>query len=252
MKPVKSCILFLFAEVLVFSLCACGNSTLTMSTNASVPPYVYFENEKVVGIDAEIAAAIANKLGKKLVIKDMGFDFVVPSVAAGKCDMGMAGLSVSEDWRTFIEDWEKNVDFTISYDFRGQLIVVREDSDINGPDDLIGKKIGAILTTTGYICAIDDYGKENVVRYNKGTDAVMDLAQGKLDCVIINSRSARQLAAANKGMKVLDHGYIVENYAIAIAKTNTKLLNKVNQAILDLTRDGTIKNIVNKYIYSQE
>ena len=151
--------------------------------------------------------------------------------------------------RPFVEDWKKQADFSISYDFRGEVIIVRDDSDINGPHDLKGKKIGIQLSVIGCKCVVDDYGKENVVCYTKGSDAVLDLVQRKIDCVIINSRSGRKLAVENKGIKVLDYGYIEEKYAVAVAKNNTKLLNKVNQAILDLSRDGTVKDIVNKYIY---
>ena len=249
MKTIKSGILFLLAGVLVFSLCACSSksgkndNTLTMATNAEFPPYEYYENKQIIGIDAEVAAAVAKKLGMTLVIEDMDFDSVVSSVSTGKYDMGMAGLSITEDRL-------KEVNFSTSYATGHQVIIVKDGSAINGPDDLKGKKIGVQLSTTGDIYASDDYGDDNVERYNKGADAVMALVQGKIDCVIIDNEPAKSFVAANKGLKILDTDYVVEDYAIAFAKDNSDLLNKVNKAIQELIADGTVKSIVDKYIHS--
>ena len=198
---------------------------------------------KSLGSMQKIAAAIAQKLGKKLVIEDMDFDSVVSSVSTGKYDMGMAGLSITEDRL-------KEVNFSTSYATGHQVIIVKDGSSITKPDDLKGKKIGVQLSTTGDIYASKDYGDDNVERYNKGADAVMALVQGKIDCVVIDNEPAKSFVAANKGLKILDTDYVVEDYAIAIAKNNSDLLNKVNKAIDELNKDGTIKKIVDKYIHS--
>jgi len=173
----------------------------------------------------------------------MDFDSVVPSVSTGKYDMGMAGLSITEDRL-------KEVDFSTSYATGHQVIIVKDNSSITGPDGLEGKKIGVQLSTTGDIYATDDYGEDSIERYNKGADAVMALVQGKIDCVIIDNEPAKSFVAANQGLKILDTDYVVEDYAIAVAKNNTELLNQVNQAIDELIKDGTVQKIVDKYIHS--
>ena len=130
--------------------------TLVMATNAYFPPYEYYEGSEIVGIDAEIAQAVADKLGLKLEISDMEFDSIITAVQQGKADMGLAGMTVTEERL-------KNINFSDTYATGIQSIVVKEDSPIKSVDDLKGKKIGVQLSTTGDIYATDDFGKENSV-----------------------------------------------------------------------------------------
>lgn len=217
------------------------DGTLTMATNAYFPPYEYYDGQDVIGIDADIAQAIADKLGLKLKIEDMEFDSIITAVSTGKADLGLAGMTVTPDR-------QKNVDFSDSYATGIQSVIVKEDSTITKIDDLEGKKIGVQLSTTGDIYATDDYGKDAVVQYNKGNDAVMALTQGQVDAVIIDNEPAKSYVAANKGLKILDTEYATENYAACIAKDNTGLTKAVNQALADLKADGTLQKIVDKYI----
>lgn len=217
------------------------DGTLTMATNAYFPPYEYYDGQDVIGIDADIAQAIADKLGLKLKIEDMEFDSIITAVSTGKADLGLAGMTVTPDR-------QKNVDFSDSYATGIQSVIVKEDSTIAKIDDLEGKKIGVQLSTTGDIYATDDFGKDSVVQYNKGNDAVMALTQGQVDAVIIDNEPAKSYVAANKGLKILDTEYATENYAACIAKDNTGLTKAVNQALADLKADGTLQKIVDKYI----
>ena len=215
--------------------------TLTMATNAQFPPYEYYDGDDVIGIDADIAKAIADKMGLELKIEDMEFDSIIPAVSTGKADLGLAGMTVDPDR-------QKNVDFSDPYATGVQVIIVKEDSTIAKPDDLKGKKIGVQLATTGDQYATDDYGKDSVVQYNKGSDAVMALTQGQVDAVIIDNEPAKSYVAANKGLKILDTEYVTENYAACIAKDNTGLTKAVNKALAELKADGTLQKIVDKYI----
>ena len=219
-------------------------NTLTMGTNAEFPPYEYYENGEIIGIDAEIAAAIAEKLGLKLVIQDMKFDSIITSVQSGGIDIGMAGMTVTDERK-------ESVDFTSSYATGVQSIIVKEDSDIASPDDLAGKKIGVQLATTGDIYASDDYGEENVVKYSKGADAVLALTGGEVDAVIIDDQPAKSFVENNEGLKILDTEYVTEEYAIAVSKDNKELTDKINVALEELIADGTVDNIVNKYIKAE-
>lgn len=217
---------------------------LTMATNAAFPPYEFYENETIVGIDAEIAGKIAEKLGMKLEIIDTEFGSIVAGVQTGKYDMGMAGMTVTEERKA-------SVDFTTSYATGIQSIIVTGDSAIATLDDLTGKKIGVQQDTTGHIYAADEFGDEMVIPFNKGADAVAALKTGKVDCVIIDNEPAKSFVQANEGLKILDSDYAVEDYAICIAKENTELLEKVNKALEELIADGSVKAIVDKYISAE-
>ena len=215
--------------------------TLTMATNAQFPPYEYYDGQEIIGIDADIAKAIADKMGLELKIEDMEFDSIITAVSTGKADLGLAGMTVDPDR-------QKNVDFSDPYATGVQVIIVKEDSTIAKPDDLKGKKIGVQLSTTGDIYATNDFGKDSVVQYNKGSDAVMALTQGQVDAVIIDNEPAKSFVEANKGLKILDTKYATENYAACIAKDNTGLTKAVNKALAELKADGTLQKIVDKYI----
>ena len=215
--------------------------TLTMATNAYFPPYEYYDGQDIIGIDADIAKAIADKMGLELKIEDMEFDSIITAVSTGKADLGLAGMTVTPDR-------QKNVDFSDSYATGIQSVIVKEDSTITKIDDLQGKKIGVQLSTTGDIYATDDFGKDSVVQYNKGNDAVMALTQGQVDAVIIDNEPAKSYVEANKGLKILDTEYATENYAACISKDNAGLTKAVNKALAELKADGTLQKIVDKYI----
>ena len=219
--------------------------TLKMATNAYFAPYEYYDGETIVGIDAEIAAKVAEKLGMTLEIVDMQFDSILTAVQEGSVDFGMAGMTVNEDRL-------KEVDFTISYANGVQAIIVKEGSAITTADDLYAEgatyKVGVQLGTTGDTYCTGDFGDERVVRYANGNEAVLALASGSVDCVIIDNEPAKNLVAANEGLTILETEYTNEDYAICVAKGNQELLNKLNTAIDELIADGTVKSIIDKYI----
>ena len=230
---------------------AAEGGTLVMATNAEFPPYEYHEGDEIVGIDAEIAAAIAEKLGMELQIEDMAFDSLIPAIQSNKADMVLAGMTVTEDRL-------ENVNFSDSYATGVQVVIVKEDSDIKSVDDLFADganhSIGVQTATTGDIyCTgdIEDAGLGTVERYNKGADAIQALLAGKIDCVVIDSQPAKEFVEANEGLTILDTEYAVEDYAIALNKDNPELLDKVNAALKELTDDGTIQSILDKYITAE-
>ena len=217
---------------------------LTMGTNATFPPYEYKDGDDVVGIDAEIAQALADKLGLQLEIVDMDFDSLVASVQSGKIDMSLAGMTVTEERK-------QNVDFTDSYATGVQVIIVKEDSDIASADDLEGKLIGVQQGTTGHLYCADDFGEDNVIPYANGATAVQALLQGKVDCVVIDQEPAKAFVEANEGLKILETAYTTEDYAAAVSKDNPALTAALNSALLELKDDGTIQGILDKYIKAE-
>ena len=251
----KKLVSVLLVAACVFSLAACGSKddskdsgdskkdskdTLVMATNAEFPPYEFHEGDDVVGIDADIARAIGEEMGMEVKIEDMAFDSIIPAVTSVKADFGAAGMTVTEDRK-------KNVDFTDTYATATQVIIVKEGSDIAGPDDLTGKKIGVQLGTTGDIYA-DDIEDAEVERYNKGFEAVQALTQDKIDAVVIDGEPAKEFVAEADGLKILDEAFTEEEYAIAVAKDNDDLLKKMNEALASLKESGKIDEIVAKYI----
>lgn len=234
------------AEEAADSTAASGK--LTMATEATFPPYEYYDGDAIVGIDVEVAQAIAAKLGMELEVTDIAFDSIIPGIQTGKYDMGMAGMTVTDERK-------EQVNFSDSYATGVQVVIVKDDSAIASVDDLFADGantvVGTQAGTTGFIYAtsdIEDAGLGTVKSFGKTTDAVEALKNGQVDCVILDNEPAKALVAANEGLHILDTEYAVEDYAIAIAKENTDLLDKVNAALAELKDDGTLQSIVDKYI----
>ncbi len=222
-----------------------------MATNAAFPPYEYVEGGQVAGIDAEIAAAIADKLGLELQIDDMEFDSITEAVKGGKADIGLAGMTVTPDR-------QEEVDFTVSYATGVQVIIVTEDSDITSADDLLAEGanhvVGVQRNTTGDLYTTDDIEKAGlgtIDRYSKGAEAIQALKTGKVDCVVIDNEPAKAFVAEVDGLKILDTEYITEDYAAAMNKENPALYEAVNAALQELIADGTVQGIIDKYITAE-
>lgn len=247
MKKLLS-VLMAILTVACFAGCGAKTEVLTMATNAEFPPYEYYDGDKVVGIDAEIAGLIAQELGMKLEIVDTDFDSIIPGVSGGKYDIGMAGMTVTEDRL-------QSINFTDSYATGIQTVIVAENSAIKSVDDLFAEgashKIGVQTATTGDLYStwdIEEAGLGSVERFNKGADAVAALVAGKVDCVIIDNEPAKAFVAANTGLKLLDTSYAVEDYAICYAKGNDELGTKINNALKKLIENGKVQEVLDKYI----
>ncbi|MBQ9980051.1 MAG: transporter substrate-binding domain-containing protein [Oscillospiraceae bacterium] len=259
MKKTRIVALVLMLVLCVGIFAACGSKpgkgldtvedgVLVMATNAEFPPYEFIENNEVVGIDAEIAAAIAEKLGLTLKIENMEFDSIISSVKGGKADVGVAGMTVTDERL-------EEVAFSTTYATGVQVVIVTEDSPITAVDDLFAEganhTIGVQLATTGDLYStwdIEDEGLGTVDRYAKGADAVMALKNGKVDCVVIDNEPAKAFVAENEGLKILDTEYAVEDYAIAMNKDKAELNAAIDTALQELIKDGTVQAILDKYI----
>lgn len=228
-----------------------SKGTLIMATNASFPPYEYYEGTEIVGIDVEIAAAVSAKMGYDFEVADMEFDAIISAVNAGKANFGLAGMTVTEERLL-------SVDFSISYATGVQVVIVREDSPITSVDDLFAEgamhTIGVQLTTTGDLYTtwdLEDNGLAVINRYPNGNEAVLALKAGKVDCVVIDNEPAKAYVAANEGLKILPTEYVTEDYAACFAKGDP-LLAEFNAALQELIDDGTIAAIIEKYIPVEE
>ena len=227
---------------------------LIMATNAQFPPYELvsdgegFNGTGFEGIDVEIASAIADTLGLELQIDDMDFDSALVAVQNDAADVVLAGLSYSEER-------DEVLDFTDSYATGVQVVIVKEGSDVT-MDNLGEKMIGTQRGTTGYIYASDTpenggYGEDHVSAYDNGATAVQALVNGQVDAVIIDEAPAKEFVAANEGLTILPGNWVEEQYCAAVNEGNTELLNAINTALNELMDDGTVQEILDKYITAE-
>ena len=240
--------------VMILGLVACGQKAATtasadgsatklvMCTNAEFPPYEYKDGGKFMGIDVECAKLIGEKLGVEVEILDIAFDSLIPTVMSGKADFAMAGMTVTEDRK-------ESVDFTHTYQKAVQAIVVPIDSTISSANSLEGKKIGVQTGTTGDIYCSGDFGDAAVERYSKIIDGFQAMKSGKIDAVVVDDQVASAIVEQDStAFKILETAYAEEEYAIAVKKGNTDLLNKLNSVIDEIKSNGELQAIVSKYI----
>lgn len=214
---------------------------LVMVTEAGFAPYEFYEGEKIVGVDVEIAQKIADKVGKELEIKDTDFDSIINEVKTGKADFGAAGLSITEERL-------EEVDFSVEYATSKQVIVVKSGSDIKGSDDIKGKKVAVQLGTVADLVISDEYPDVELVQHKKYLLAVEDLLAGKVDAIVLDSLPAEEIVNKNSELAILDEELFTDKYGIAVQKGNTELLNTINEVLEQLMNEGKIEEYTIKYL----
>lgn len=243
--------------LLMGMMVGCGNSQsqaassegadkqyIIMGTNAEFEPFEYREGMEIVGFDVEIAQAVAEKLGKELKIEDMEFASLLAQLDAGSVDFVAAGMTINEKRL-------KQVDFSDSYFISKQVIIVKEeDESIKKAEDLKGKSVGVQLGTTGE----EVVSKEKDIKcvpFDKGTLAVMDLVNGKVEAVVIDEEPAKRMVEAQKGIKILEVPFIEEKYAIAVKKGDTELKEAIDETLAELHSNGKYDEMYAKYFKEQ-
>ncbi|AVM43287.1 basic amino acid ABC transporter substrate-binding protein [Victivallis lenta] len=229
------------ALLLVFALSGCGRNDdrLVMVTEATFPPYEFREGGKIVGIDVDLMKAVAKKTGRELVVEDMSFDSVIAAVQAGKADVAASGITVTDERK-------RQVGFSHPYVTAQQVVIVPKDSEIRGSADLKGKRIGVQHGTTG-----DLYVTRNIrepERFPNGSLAVAALDAGKLDAVVLDGEPSKVHVALHENLVILDEPLTTEEYAIAVNRKNTALLEEINAVIDELRENGGLEKIKAKYV----
>ncbi len=217
---------------------------MTFGTNAEFPPFEFVAGTGVIdqydGIDMAIAKQIAEENGMTAAIENMEFDSLLIALQNGQIDAVIAGMTVTEERK-------EAVDFSTPYYTATQVMIVKEDSDIAAAADMADKKICVIQGYTGEVC-VNDMGYPYEA-FKKGTEAVMELVNGKCDVVVIDSATAQKYVNDNEGLKIVEDAaaFEAEEYAIAVRKGNTELLDMINTAIDAKLADGTISELGVKY-----
>lgn len=227
---------------------ALADGKLIVGTNAEFPPFEYLgDNGEPDGFDIALIKAIGEKLGVEVEIQNMEFGSLITSIGS-KIDIAIAGMTVTDE--------RKNaVDFSDSYYDAVQYVILPADSAIAEKKDLLGKTIGCQLGTTGEYLIDDLIAEDGTTQkksYNKAVDAVNDLLNGRLDCVIIDRNPAMVFQANYPDQLKLSDGaaftFEAEQYAIAMPKGDTALAEKVNAALAEIKADGTFDKLVEQYI----
>jgi len=250
MKKVTKTVTVMLAAILAAAaLTACGGGSakgnaITFGTNPEFPPFEYVTSNGVIGefdgIDMAIAKKIGEDNGMEVKMESMEFDSLLVALQNGQIDAVIAGMTATDERR-------ETVDFSTPYYTATQVMIVKEDSDIASAADMADKKICVIQGYTGEVC-VQDMGY-TYEAFKKGTEAVMELVNGKCDVVVLDSATAQKYVSDNEGLKIVEDAsaFESEEYAIAVQKDNTELLNKINASIEKMLADGTINDLAVQY-----
>lgn len=247
-KVVKKLVLALACVASVAMFAACGSkkdeNVIIFGTNAEFEPFEFVSAKGVIGkydgIDMAIAKQIAEDNGMTVRIENMEFDSLLLALENGQVDAVIAAMTIDPER-------EESVSFSVPYYTAKQVMIVKEDSDIAVASDMADKKIVVIQGYTGQTC-VEKLGYE-FQAFKKGSEAIMELVNGKCDVVVIDSATAEQYVKDNKGLKIVEDAdtFDSEEYGIAVKKGNTELLEKINTALTKMKNDGTINELSAKY-----
>jgi polar amino acid transport system substrate-binding protein len=235
-KRIISIVLVMVMVTVAFAGCKKkDDNKLIVGTEAGFAPYEYMEGDKVVGIDMDIAQAIADSMGKELEIKNMDFDGALLAVEKGTVDFVAAGVSVDAER-------QKRMDFSIDYVDSTEVVVVNAATPgVASVEDLTDKVIGVQQGNIADIWVDENIQAKEVKRYTKFAQAAEDLKNGKIDCIVMDQYPAEDLVASNPELSVLDGTLFQDKYAIAVQKGNKELLDKINKVIQELKDNGKIE-----------
>lgn len=237
MKKVKTIVFILFLLIMVSGCGGKREQELVLATEAGFAPYEYYQNGEIVGVDIDIAREIAKRLGKKLVIKDVSFDFLINEVKSGKADFAAAGISITEERK-------QEVDFTDEYTTSNQVVVIRKDSSISSFDEIKHKKIATQLGTVADLYVSDNYKDATLVTHKKYLSAVEDVKSKKVDCLIMDQLPAIEIVKENTELKVMDGILFQDRYGMIVKKGNDSLRTNINKILKEMNEDRIIEQFV--------
>ncbi len=250
-KALKIAVIVVAIAAMVVAFAACGGkkveapTAIKFGTNAEFPPFEFVNNQggiidKFDGIDMAIAKAIGDKIGKEAKIENMEFDSLLIALQNGQIDATISGMTITEERK-------QAVDFSHPYYEATQVMIVKDGSDIKTAKDMADKKIVVIQGYTGEEC-VKDLGYKYEA-FKKGSEAILELKNGKCDVVVLDSATAENYIGDNKDLMIVKdaEAFEVEEYGIAVKKGNTELLNQINEVIDAMKADGTLTKLSGQF-----
>ena len=221
---------------------------LVVATSPDYPPFENLENGEYVGLDIEIAKAVAKELGYESEFKNLQFDAIIPAIAAGgQADIGISGFSVDPERA-------KEIDFSDSYYIDDQAIAVMKGGSItkDNADESLNKEDVTIAVqsgTTGESYVKENYPKAKVQPYGNSTDAFAALQSGQANAVCTNLAVVQKmLKDAYQDAEIVKSIATGEEYAIVVSKDNAALKTAINDALKKMKSDGTIDKLIQQYM----
>lgn len=221
---------------------------LKIGMDATYKPFEFRdEQNKIVGFDADLMAAIAEEIGMKLEMVDTAWDGIIPGLLNGKYDLIVSGMTITEERA-------KSVLFSDPYFDSGQgIAIVTNNTTITGPADLDGKKIGVQLNTTGDIAVTENVkAPKEIKRYNVIPDAFVALGNGEVEAVVADVPVLLEYQKTNPGkVKILENFVTSEQLGFAAKPENKELMDKINGALKKLKENGKYDEIYAKWFGAQ-
>lgn len=221
---------------------------LVMATSADYPPYEWHlmkdGKDEIVGFDVEIAKAIAQEIGVELEIKDLDFDGIIPSIASGQADIGIAGMSATPER-------EEAANFSIPYFENEQVVLVRkEDADkYKKVEDFAGKVVGAQTGSVQESTVRENFPKDVELKsLAKLNNLAMEVKNKTADALVISKSSGAQYAKQFPELVAIDPGVPKEpGVCVTMKKGNDALTAYVNQVLQKLIDEGKVKEWIGEY-----
>ncbi len=240
----KSLALILSLILLVGSMALVNaEDNILVVTNPEYPPFEFVDSDgTIAGYDVDVMNEVAKLAGFKVEYEAIAFDAVIPSVITNPNTIGVSGISITEERLL-------NVNFSEGYIDAGLALIVKTDSPIKSENDLQGKTIGVQLGTTSDLKAEELVGKDNVATYKSFIEAVKDLQGQKIDAVIVDKPVGLAILSElnDPSLQILDMELAADLYGIAVNKSNTDLLDKINAALATMKENGFFDELNVKY-----
>lgn len=256
MKRLSPQILFvLLIASLVLAACAAptapagdsGRQRIRVATDATWYPFEFIDEQtrEIVGFDIDLMKAIAEKENLDVEFLNVSWDPLLAGVAQCQYDASISAMTITEERA-------ESMAFSDPYFAAGQQIVVRQDdSSINGIDDLQGKTVGAQLGTTGAI-ELETMQGVTLRTYDEVGLAFQALLNGQIDAVVADDALATGYIGQNPDrIKAAGEPFTAENYGIAVCKTNTELLAKLNRGLAAVKAEGLIDELVERWLMGE-
>lgn len=249
MKKITAIFMIIFSLILSLS---CNNKTnssesmentedkiIYVGIDAAFPPFGYLDNGNIAGFDYDIMSEIAKLTDMKVEFNQMQFAGLLPALQTKKIDVIIAGMTVTEERKEF-------VNFSETYYVSSQVILVhRDNNDITNFDNLEGKNVGTVIGTTGDVVMMENE-RVNTKKFDTGAQAVLSLKEKKIDAIVFDKEPCKNFAKYNEEIKLIDSDSVQEDYAIAVRKEDTSLLENINRGISIIMTNGTYENLIEK------